>query len=66
MEESERLRAELGRLYALATWTRGKQAEAALMRLIEEADERLRKIWNPANDREVSVSVARARHRRAR
>jgi exonuclease VII small subunit len=51
MEESERLRAELRRLYALATWTRGKQAEAALMRLIEEAEQRLRKMWNAANDR---------------
>jgi hypothetical protein len=51
MEESERLRAELRRLYALATWTRGKQAEAAVARQIEEAEERLREMWNAANDR---------------
>jgi hypothetical protein len=49
--ESERLRAELRRLYALLAWTQDEHAEDALVRRIEEAEERLQKIWNAANDR---------------
>ena len=49
--ESERLRAELRRLYALLAWTQDEYAEDALVRRIEEAEERLQKIWNAANDR---------------
>ena len=49
--ESERLRAELRRLYALLAWTQDEHAEDALVHRIEEAEERLQKIWNAANDR---------------
>jgi len=42
--ESELLRAELRRVHALLAWTHNKQAEDALVRQIEEAEERLRKI----------------------
>jgi hypothetical protein len=49
--ESELLRAELRRLHALLAWTHNKQAEDVVVRQIEEAEERLRKIWNTANDR---------------
>jgi hypothetical protein len=51
VDESEKLRAELRQLNALLTWTRGKEDEAALLRLIDAAEERLRKLWNSANDR---------------
>ena len=42
---------ELRRLYALLAWTQDEHAEDALVRRIEEAEERLPKIWNAANDR---------------
>ena len=42
--ESEKLRAELRQLYSLLAWTRDKQAEDALVRLIEGTEERLRKM----------------------
>jgi hypothetical protein len=41
-----RLRAEL-----LLAWTQDEHAEDALVRRIEEAEERVQKIWNAANDR---------------
>jgi hypothetical protein len=46
-DEANKLRVELKRFRNLHDWTTDKQALQALTRLINEAEERLRKIENP-------------------